>query len=642
MSQNIVRINAANSFVAGRYILNFKNQGFKNEHCVGEYCGNSWDAKAKNIKIIIENTPGEEGLTGHDNTIRIVDDGIGMNREKILNNYIPLHKENHTNDESTGTRGVGAKKANALLSEFTISKVISSSDGVEFTTLVQDWKKAIETNNLGDLNLLRNSTASEIAQFKADRSNTATKSGVTVVLPYKRDIGKMFQDLIKNPKQFVPERRLDILMTGSGITFKFENRSNPQKNAELGPEKCYNYFDESNDVDFVTPDGWENGIARHTINMYRHKDTGETEFVMRLNGNPEDQWRLKEYGNKRYSQISKRCKDTNDWDNDDDYVKITNDRQLECLTAFRWSDDYFKVSDKYLVSASKALSNYCKNYFDSANDEFQSQIGIIRNRQRLSGVPRRNIANNARANPESRALCMTAVVLRVKTTGDSKKQDIDNIIKVDQNKQREREEDCLPRQLSTLIDYARKEHRDRVIKTMQKIARKNREEEKKRKEKEEAERRAEEKRKEELKPIPAADTQGVGLQVVETGDDESKSGDEATDQNILTRFVNKVVSTVMSSSGETDDEEEPINTNNELATRRKKILDKSDSEEKSDSDNEVQEFSEWQQKEEVFAQWEAVIASAKERFPDLDEWLETSRAHFEELKNQERTKSESV
>ena len=178
MSQNIVRINAANSFVAGRYILNFKNQGFKNEHCVGEYCGNSWDAKAKNIKIIIENTPGEEGLTSHVNTIRIVDDGIGMNREKILKNYIPLHKENHTNDESTGTRGVGAKKANALLSDFTISKVISSSDGVEFTTLVQDWKKAIETNNLGDLNLLRNSTASEIAQFKADRSNMATKSGV--------------------------------------------------------------------------------------------------------------------------------------------------------------------------------------------------------------------------------------------------------------------------------------------------------------------------------------------------------------------------------------------------------------------------------------------------------------------------------
>ena len=598
MSQNIVRINAANSFVAGRYILNFKNQGFKNEHCVGEYCGNSWDAKAKNIKIIIENTPGEEGLTSHVNTIRIVDDGIGMNREKILKNYIPLHKENHTNDESTGTRGVGAKKANALLSDFTISKVISSSDGVEFTTLVQDWKKAIETNNLGDLNLLRNSTASEIAQFKADRSNMATKSGVTVVLPYKRDIGRMFQDLIKNPKQFVPERRLDILMTGSGITFKFENRSNPQKNAELGPEKCYNYFDESNDVDFVTPDGWENSIGRHTIHMYRHKDTGENEFVMRLNGNPEDQWRLKKYGgSKRYSQISKRCKDTNDWDNDDDYVRITNDGQLECLTAFRWSDDYFKVSDKYLVSASKALSNYCKNYFDSANDEFQSQIGIIRNRQRLSGVPRRNIANNARANPESRALCMTAVVLRVKTTGDSKKQDIDNIIKVDQNKQREREEDCLPRQLSTLIDYARKEHRDKVIETMRKIARKNREEEKKRKEKEEAERRAEEKRKEEMKPIPAVDTQGVGLQVVETSDDESKSGDEATDQNLLTRFVNKVVSTVMSSSGETDDEEEPINANNELATRRKKILNKSDSEEKSDSDNEVQEFSEWQQKE---------------------------------------------
>ena len=65
-------------------------------------------------------------------------------------------------------------------------------------------------------------------------------------------------------------------------------------------------------------------------------------------------------------------------------------------------------------------------------------------------------------------------------------------------------------------------------------------------------------------------------------------------------------------------------------------------EQEESDDNEVQEFSEWQQKEEVFAQWEAVITSAKERFPELDEWLETSRAHFEELKNQERPESESV
>ena len=595
MSQTVRRISAVNSFEAGRYLQNFANQGFKNEHCVGEYCGNSWDAKAKNQTFIVENTSGEEGLTNCETTLRIVDDGNGMDEEEFEKKYIPFHGENHTNDESTGTRGVGAKKANALLSNFTITKLIASKDGVNFKTLEQNWKKAIECNDLGELNVIRDSNADEVAQFRADRPHMSVKKGVTVVIPHKHDITKMFRGLISSPKDFVPERRLDIMMGRSNITFKFVNRSNPSQNVVLNPEDCYRYFDFNQmDTDFVIPDGWQNGIGRHPIDMYKNLDTGEVEYVMKLNGDNTQQYRLKKDGrgrDGRQKTITNRSRDVRNWDSDDDYKRITTDEQMECLTGYRNCDDYFKVTDKHVGTGSKVQSNYDKKYFDEPNAEFQAAIGISRNRQRLSGVPRRNVVNSARANPEARALCLTATMLRVKCKGDSKNQDVDNVIGVDQDKQREREEDCLPRKLSALIEFARKEHRDRVMKTMRNIAAENR--------RREAAERAVQLQQEEPEPQAQLD-----LEVQEIDEEEvvnSSENTESNDSNLLSRLVN-VVSSVVSSGGDasTDEEEE---------------------EEEESEEDEVQEFSEWQQKEQVFAQWEDVITSAKERFPELDEWL---------------------
>ncbi len=473
------RISATASFEAGRYMQGWMRQRFKPEHCIGEYSGNSWDAKAKNQTFIVECTSGEESLPNCDTTLRIVDDGIGMSPDDIENKYVPLHKENHTNDYSTGTLGVGVKKANALLSDYTNTKLVTSKDGVVYKTLEQHWKAAIDSKDLGQLNVLRDSNASEIAQFKADREHMSTKKGVTFVLPHKHKVTNMVRGLIACPKDYLPEKRLDILMGRSNMNFKFKNRSNPSQNASLIPENCYKYFDfNEKDTDFVIPDGWPHGICKHPIHVYRHLDTREEEYVIKLNGDITKQYRLKSDGRGRdglQTKITSRSREVKNFDDDADYERIITDDQMVCLTGFRKCDDYFDVTmEKIENSGQQVQSNYDKKYFDKPNQEFQSGVRISRNRQNLAGVPRPKIVKSSRASGDNRALCMTAVMLAVKCTGDSKNQDIDDIIGVTQNKQSERQKDCLPRKLSELIEFARREHKTRVLTTMNNIMTANR------------------------------------------------------------------------------------------------------------------------------------------------------------------------
>ena len=76
--------------------------------------------------------------------------------------------------------------------------------------------------------------------------------------------------------------------------------------------------------DFIIPDGWENGIGTHPIDMYRHVETGEIEYIMALSGDSTQKYRLKKDGrgrDGRQSKIIRRSREVNNFDEDKRLVR---------------------------------------------------------------------------------------------------------------------------------------------------------------------------------------------------------------------------------------------------------------------------------------------------------------------------------
>ena len=92
---------------------------------------------------------------------------------------------------------------------------------------------------------------------------------------------------------------------------------------------------------------------------------------------------------------------------------------------------------------------------------------------------------------------------------------------------------------------------------------------------------------------------------------EHEEGPAQTDESLLSNFVTTLSSAFSGEVGASKEE--------------------SDTEE-----DEVEDFSGWQQKQQVFDQVDAVLLDAAERFSEISEWIESWRAMNQDLKNQEQ------
>ena len=73
----------------------------------------------------------------------IIDDGFGMNREKLENMW-DMYRENHINDESGGVSGVGAKPSTLIIGNDTTVKIYTKSLGNEYYTAIIPWGNIVK------------------------------------------------------------------------------------------------------------------------------------------------------------------------------------------------------------------------------------------------------------------------------------------------------------------------------------------------------------------------------------------------------------------------------------------------------------------------------------------------------------------
>lgn len=102
--------------------------GFDSNRCISEFIGNSLDAKAKEIKIIID---GKIGF--------VVDDGIGMTKKGLTGMFSVYSSHGHIH--RIGNYGFGAKAAFANLGKNGLTKVITKNADSPIFTATADWKK---------------------------------------------------------------------------------------------------------------------------------------------------------------------------------------------------------------------------------------------------------------------------------------------------------------------------------------------------------------------------------------------------------------------------------------------------------------------------------------------------------------------
>ena len=457
------KVSCNDSMDFGRYIQNFQHQTFTPESCAAELVGNSIDAKSKKIKVIVQNK-------GENPEIRYTDNGLGMCRKGVLR-YCKFHGENHKTDSSIGTQGVGGKKSAYLLSRKTgLCKIVTTNNSSDYTTLIMDFKNAIATKDLGNLFRHRSSSSDEIKKFVQDRGGDKNSTGFTLITDYDFDTYQMYHNLITKPRDIEEtDHRLDIAFGESNIEFSFVNMETPTQNGSL--KEGYNYFDgEMGPLDFEIVDDSDSGIVRCSIDVYQNKrNKNERAYPFEYMGK-QMSVPIKARGGRGNTPVV----DRNNYDKDVEWNKLTREGQLIVEIAFRKNDDFFNHDSVCGPdSASQCQSNYDKKFFKKPNQDFQASIKINRNCHALAPIGQPKVLNCSRATMEGRALLLTQITLRARTTGSQDDKFVDELIGMSQNKAAMREHNCLPHQLMRSIIWLRSEHRNKVLVKMTEIATSN-------------------------------------------------------------------------------------------------------------------------------------------------------------------------
>ena len=109
-------ITYSGSYDESGIIKGFFRKGFTDNHCINELYANTIDAKSKNVFNII-----------NDDNIKIVDDGIGMDRSG-LQQMFNLYGSNHSTEKSLGVSGLGTKAATAILGKKTQVEIFTKKN----------------------------------------------------------------------------------------------------------------------------------------------------------------------------------------------------------------------------------------------------------------------------------------------------------------------------------------------------------------------------------------------------------------------------------------------------------------------------------------------------------------------------------
>ena len=362
------------------YLNGLNTKGFNHFKALLELSANSIiDAKAKNLTFEIK-----------DDTILIIDDGIGMSKIKFKNMF-SMHRENHSTDHSSGIAGVGGKIALMILSNKTLVEVFSF-DGSKYNKAIVPWDRMFEEGKYTNMITTKPMTTEEIVWFKTKLTNT----GTIIKFKYNKTTFNAIECNFKKPKDEVTNLNDYIYIVFGKYNGKIIYRNltiNKEKDFQLEP---YNYFGGDHDEYYT-------GKSKEIIHHYYNEETEDSRYIYY---NEED--KLSYEFKKKNGGYSKNIEPISD--KLDDYSEVC---KYEVVTGQRKDVLLFNdavpndsVNIEYVNSAGEKNCSYDKRLIETTITNYSSYFrkgSLYRNTQKIGDFEMTgHKANSARANAESK------------------------------------------------------------------------------------------------------------------------------------------------------------------------------------------------------------------------------------------------
>ena len=333
------------------FIKNLKRLGFTHHQCFAELMTNSLDAKAKNINII-----------KNKKDVRIIDDGVGMNMDLLIDKYKLMKQRNRTRD-TTGCAGIGG-----TASEFILAKeksiVLSKMEDCEDIVVAEvNWMLAHNEFKLFDSIHFRLAAKEESELFYSERNGN---HGTTTVLYFIPEDDNKIQEVLENQfdvkkkKKINPFERFDIIfgLKRCNITYNY------WKNTNTLSLNLYNIRDYLND-------NMNYKSNRYEIQILRNLDNKD-EYIYVADNRVIDVHGTTSKGKNSYkSKLSK-------------YHPYAETEKVGILVLHLYNPyqtDRFNLELPSLPGAGNILNDFEKKFFenDSTSRDFIMEMQVYRN-----------------------------------------------------------------------------------------------------------------------------------------------------------------------------------------------------------------------------------------------------------------------
>jgi hypothetical protein len=409
-----------------------------------ELFANSSDAKTRKI------------ITEISSVIKIIDDGRGMDRNK-LKDMFDMFKSNNSGNKSMGVSGLGGKEGMYIGSkksnkEPTTVFVFTHKEGDEYLKATIPWKKIFDDKIYTGRIVINEMTAEEISNFQAEREECQFRHGTTIQFEFNDELKNLIEtqfDIKRLCQLKIPrEDRCDFVFG--------------QKNVEIILKKI-------------------DGTSNLSIEKYDYFSGNDTEYYAGKSCDIIEQWKSPE-GEDKYAcvdengqrlciiQTAKTCSTSpapmimngTGWEIQGAYI-VKNGIRC-CKEIF----DPANPIDPYdNVGAAMYLNPYDKKYFEKADVEYIkdcfSGCAVVRNSQFITNIPYSDKTFNAKTSRGGFTSMFNNIYHRTEINYETEsKQDnrMDKAMGIQENKNQHQK--VLPLTLERLIIYLKKQHIEKV------------------------------------------------------------------------------------------------------------------------------------------------------------------------------------
>ena len=415
-------------------------KGFTPNKCCQELLANSCDAQATKIIWKIDSKH-----------IKLIDDGIGMNREK-LQDMFKMFKSNNSERKTMGVSGLGGKEGIYILSkkinkEPTSVIIYTQAEEGEPLKAIIPWKKIFDEKKYTGEIMFTSMLQEEILSFNNDLKDCKFKHGTIILFEYNDELKDLIEkqfsidSICKSGQQLQPSCRWDMIFGHSYSEVILEKTDGTPP---LSLPK-YDYFS-GNDSEFYT--GKSVDIIHHYVD-----DKNEDRYIFISDDSTKE---ITPYGKNGFKTEPSNVRIHQTWQNVGHY---------EVFNGLRVDKRIFDPENpKEFSTATTFLNSYDSRYFTSSTDaehikESLSGCSIYRTSQMITKIHFDDKTFNAktcRGNGES-MLNKFHHRTEIRYTTESKQDNrMDIVMGIQENKTQH--QNILPKQLERLIIYSKKEN----------------------------------------------------------------------------------------------------------------------------------------------------------------------------------------